>query len=417
MESFYEKLRHMRIPEDAQEPESNPSGNETETDDTRAEPVFDLIEDTRSGPVDRFDCPYCYNVYYTEEHLISHKRTHHSSKQYTCKWCNIVFTYAGWSYHHKKHTNDKSYSCTSCNKSFFMLQQLKSHLANHKHSCNFCSDTFVTAQQLRAHANSVHDASVKGEVLHRRQKRSKLNRNSKLKDEILHRRRKRSKPNRNSKPTVIQPETPRNETIQHELPEINHSQRRIDVTKSFVHRDETIRHNLPHHQVAKQKKDRNGTTKSFDCDKCHQKFPKLNQFRDHLKKSFKCRPYWCNDCNAKFIQKKMLEKHVRSHLYKCSSCSQNFSCTNLLDVHIFNEHMQSVNDTSFAPKTGFRCRYCGLMYSTEEDLQNHIKFSGENLIICATCFYISETEDEFSYHLETAHGIFEERRSLYQFVD
>ncbi|KAL6953691.1 hypothetical protein U1Q18_051317 [Sarracenia purpurea var. burkii] len=131
--------------------------------------------------------------------------------------------------------------------------------------------------------------------------------------------------------------------------------------------------------------------KSFVCDKCDVKFPKLIQLRDHIKNNRYCRPYWCNDCSSKFIQKKKLEKHVRIHLYKCQECSKSFPYKNYLDVHYYNEHMQSI-DLDIKSQPGFLCRYCGLPFSTEEELQNHIKLSGENLIICAECLDVFETE-------------------------
>lgn len=319
-------------------------------DDTK-KPNYNRPDFTKKQ--DLLECTYCFQVFTSFQNLNSHKRTHHMKKQYICKWCNVTFSYSGWEYHYKKHTNDQRYSCKSCNRKFYVLQQFQSHMSNHKYSCSMCDQTFVTMKQIRLHRESVHNLDEKWnpfvpKVIQNHDKRFNVNTG-----------------NRHH----LQPK---------------------DDGKSFFCNSKTTSRKISHND------------KSFVCDKCDVKFPKLIQLRDHIKNNRYCRPYWCNDCSSKFIQKKKLEKHVKIHLYKCQECSKSFPYKNYLDVHYYNEHMQSI-DLDIKSQPGFLCRYCGLPFSTEEELQNHIKLSGENLIICAECLDVFETEYDFDWHLKTEH--------------
>ncbi|XP_066146457.1 zinc finger and BTB domain-containing protein 17-like [Euwallacea fornicatus] len=73
------------------------------------------------------------------------------------------------------------------------------------------------------------------------------------------------------------------------------------------------------------------------CHHCRKEFNHTGDFRKHLRKHTKEKPFACNQCGKMFSHTSNLHRHVRSHSgdrpYKCEFCSKEFNRKDKLDSH------------------------------------------------------------------------------------
>ncbi|XP_066252688.1 zinc finger protein 583-like [Euwallacea similis] len=73
------------------------------------------------------------------------------------------------------------------------------------------------------------------------------------------------------------------------------------------------------------------------CHHCKKEFNHTGDFRKHLRKHTKEKPFACNQCGKMFSHTSNLHRHVRSHSgdrpYKCEFCSKEFNRKDKLDSH------------------------------------------------------------------------------------
>ncbi|XP_034017322.1 zinc finger protein OZF-like [Thalassophryne amazonica] len=91
------------------------------------------------------------------------------------------------------------------------------------------------------------------------------------------------------------------------------------------------------------------------------------------------KPFMCSECDTRFVHKKSLQRHMRTHTEKktckCLTCHQIFYKEDL------NEHMRS-----HKKEKPFNCPLCGTRFGHKKSLSRHIKaHSGEKLFSCSDC--------------------------------
>ncbi|CAG9772966.1 unnamed protein product [Ceutorhynchus assimilis] len=91
-------------------------------------------------------------------------------------------------------------------------------------------------------------------------------------------------------------------------------------------------HYQPHHESETPRK-----KSKKSCPHCNKQFNHTGDYRKHLRKHTKERPYACPQCDKKFSHTSNLHRHERSHSgdrpFKCDFCNKEFNRKDKLDSH------------------------------------------------------------------------------------
>jgi KRAB domain-containing zinc finger protein len=121
--------------------------------------------------------------------------------------------------------------------------------------------------------------------------------------------------------------------------------------------------------------------KVFNCNHCDYSTKRKSDLLRHMGKHDISKKKKCDKCNALFLTTYALTNHIKGHNgeLSCKSCAKCFKSTQGLDEH--------------EPRCGksvtrkFVCNYCGMDFSREVHMQNHInsKHTKYTPFICSIC--------------------------------
>lgn len=135
--------------------------------------------------------------------------------------------------------------------------------------------------------------------------------------------------------------------------------------KSFAHRGSLFKHVKAAH-----------SGRVFKCKECSDVYQTAQLLRRHV-----CKKFACDQCDARFVWKSELNKHLKTHSpdkkrYSCIDCEKTFADPGGLLLHRNTKHLGRT----------YKCGQCGLELSTPRYLKNHILAKHtEKKFKCDTC--------------------------------
>uniref|UniRef100_A0A671NSZ2 Zinc finger protein 281a n=1 Tax=Sinocyclocheilus anshuiensis TaxID=1608454 RepID=A0A671NSZ2_9TELE len=120
--------------------------------------------------------------------------------------------------------------------------------------------------------------------------------------------------------------------------------------------------------------------KPFSCDQCNMRFiQKYHMERHKRTHSGEGRPFRCTQCNMSFIQKYLLQRHEKIHSGKCRSCftrEKPFSCDQCNMRFIQKYNMERHKRTHSGEKP-YKCDTCQQYFSRTDRLLKHKRTCGD----------------------------------------
>ncbi|RXG71478.1 Zinc finger protein [Armadillidium vulgare] len=167
----------------------------------------------------------------------------------------------------------------------------------------------------------------------------------------------------------------------------------------------------------------------YKCPYCNYHSPIKGSIKRHVQfKHTKEKPFPCDVCGKRFVQRSDLSNHQRVHTgekpYECSVCSQRFRFSCNLASHRLSVHGQSqfhppqvlvsnqVSDQersiSYPPsESGYRhCPYCPYKNLSSSAIKNHVMFkhTGERPYPCTVCTKRFTMKSDLLVHMRTHTG-------------
>ncbi|KAF2883756.1 hypothetical protein ILUMI_22420 [Ignelater luminosus] len=249
----------------------------------------------------------------------NHIRSIHTfEKCFKCDICSEGFTNSEiLSRHKNRHTGERKYVCSYCGKKYFTNSDLNHHIQRHlnkrNYKCDVCENkSFNTANSLRTHKLVVHTNPNEWKYLCTICGRKcvtqtaltvHIKRHSKEKDFSCHL-----------------------------------------CSKKFCTKSELSKHISSHSNMRLHK-----------CNVCNQEYKDRKVMERHLTKKHgignakiveRVKKFFCDICPKKFVGKRQLEKHIRSHNgekpFKCELCDQTFICSSYIKGHMKSKHPLAV---------------------------------------------------------------------------
>ncbi|CAK1590368.1 unnamed protein product [Parnassius mnemosyne] len=228
-------------------------------------------------------------------------------KKYSCTQCSKSFTrICGLRYHMAKHTDVRRFLCPKCGKCFHMANGLRQHLLSHKEipqfKCGFCNKTYKSRQSLKEHFRVAHSSNRKLFVCVTCAKR--FTAKSTL---MMHLK------SHNGEKQYVCPHCPKTYTRAsylraHSL--IHLGQQRPKPFKckfKDCSRNFSTKYSLSVHVAHTH-----STERPHKCDLCLKGFATSSGLKIH-KESHTNTEVCCNICNKKFVNKRVLQKHMKVH--------------------------------------------------------------------------------------------------------
>ncbi|XP_014356299.2 gastrula zinc finger protein XlCGF46.1 [Papilio machaon] len=251
----------------------------------------------------------------TEITSTEHPPRKEGDKKYSCTLCPKSFTRIyGLRYHMAKHRGILRFLCPKCGKRFHTANGLRQHLLSHKEipqfKCGFCNKTYRSRQSLKGHFRVAHSSNQKSFVC-------------------------------------------------------------VTCDKKFSAKSSLMKHIKIHNGI-----------KEYPCPDCPKTYTRASYLRVHSlvhTGQERPRPFKCkfNECGRSFPTKQSLKVHIaHTHSserpYKCDICSKGFPTSSGLKVH---KESHSNVDTS--------CEICGKKFINKRVLQKHMKvhYVNDDLIL------------------------------------
>ena len=150
--------------------------------------------------------------------------------------------------------------------------------------------------------------------------------------------------------------------------------------------------------MAPQPKPKGTNTKVYSCPYCNYTSVSQHNWAEHLRRHAGAKGYQCTECDANFIEKYELKRHVtRIHTsplekpFKCDQCGSAFKVKAYLNNH---KKSHEVNP--------YICKICGESFPISSRLTLHeLKHSGEKPETCPKCSKTFISRQSLRKHLYT----------------
>lgn len=133
----------------------------------------------------------------------------------------------------------------------------------------------------------------------------------------------------------------------------------------------------------------------IQCPKCPKRFKSKFYLAEHDNVHKGVRPYSCTDCGQSYHHKVSLQIHMKSHLppqnLACEYCGKVFPFRTRLLGHIASVHMKK--------RRNFRCRFCYNLYSSLSVLNEHIKTRHATTYTCDACGKTFKVASKYKAHV------------------
>jgi len=133
----------------------------------------------------------------------------------------------------------------------------------------------------------------------------------------------------------------------------------------------------------------------IQCPKCPKRFKSKFYLAEHDNVHKGVRPYSCTDCGQSYHHKVSLQIHMKSHLppqnLACEYCGKVFPFRTRLLGHIASVHMKK--------RRNFRCRFCYNLYSSLSVLNEHIKTRHATTYTCDVCGKTFKVASKYKAHV------------------
>ncbi|XP_051174360.1 uncharacterized protein LOC127290035 [Leptopilina boulardi] len=131
------------------------------------------------------------------------------------------------------------------------------------------------------------------------------------------------------------------------------------------------------------------------CPKCPKRFRSKFDLAEHTNVHKGIKPYRCSDCDQTYHHKVSLQMHVKSHLppqnLACEYCGKVFPYRTRLLSHVGSVHMKN--------RRNFRCHFCYNLYSSLSVLNDHIKTRHATTFTCETCNKTFKVASKYKAHV------------------
>lgn len=320
-------------------------------------------------------CSICNRSFNNANSLKRHKATHILEKPYSCSICDMKFSGKPSMRKHmmKIHNqsdfqNNENYHCEQCNKNFSKKTTFEKHVkahsshpawddVNQSYECYECHDKFESITTCRDHL-SLHWSFVFecGRCTVKFQKESAYRRHVKLCGNT-------------------------NESVPCDR-----------CSESFASR-KLLRHHI--NTVHAPAKSAHSEPQIRSCKLCPKQFLCKFELRKHMRwhrKQTNVKPYECQICGYKCLEKAMRDRHVARHLggmkFTCDICHGTF------DLERRKQHMQS-----HTGERNHQCAECGRLFMTKINLRSHmLSHTEERNYRCDLCPKVYKRSSKLSQH-------------------
>ncbi|KAF4528318.1 hypothetical protein B566_EDAN012085 [Ephemera danica] len=307
-------------------------------------------------PSKTYKCSVC------SEHLPDYfTLIQHQLLKFQCRTCRSRFcSYKSRRAHYRDlHLGSAKFMCPKCGLGFVTKNELRSHKRKvHPLFCECCRKNFISKLALSAH--------VKHKMKSNKFVCKKCGPNCKIQSHSL-----RDKESFSCEECDLKFESRTKLNVHNEHHVEGYGQSRYECkycAKRFNVKNKLSRHMKFHME------------KQIQCPICPRKFTISTELKYHMEVHANERKFECDLCQAKFLHKVHLIKHIRNkHLqqnyFLCQICEAKFDTKSEVESHCASHTINSkVNHlTLYQIITPFQCALCSKFYSTKYSLDKHLQ--------------------------------------------
>ena len=323
--------------------QNNKPTNKCTTCNKTFESELEINEHTCTGGDKKYTCEICGKSYRNNRIRSRHMQTHSDNRPYQCGVCQKSFFRKEYLISHSRvHSGDKPYSCEICGKYFAYSSAKRSHMKLHQtkpYSCSTCFNNFTSADCLTS-VDTVLGTLYKCEVCLR--------------------------PSTEPEP-AIKLEQNRYYPAENSIKDSPRNLKCEYCPRLYIRQSDLTKHTRTHTTSLTTPLDLKNapmtTPQPFSLvitpqiEIPHLKTEKSNQLDCHL-------------CDKKFIGKKMLSRHVYSHLgikpFSCEVCSKRYARKEDLTLHI----------RTHTGERPFSCNMCERKFIRRRSYKLHLRTHG-----------------------------------------